>query len=143
MDKPTAPKPCRGYQLSIHQNRNQEGVSRAAGSAEGWGRNPVSDTDRVIKNLIMGDVADDYEEFEHVLKNVTASAADRGISVDRQVVFDKLKELVKEGRVRAYVYLTKQQSFAETAECSADRIDDLWFYITPKGLEVFEPFGEE
>jgi hypothetical protein len=104
---------------------------------------PLSDTDPVIRNLIMGDVADDYEEFEHILKNVTVRARERGISVDRQLIFRKLGELVSQGYIQAYSYLPEHQSFAETANYSADSVDELWFYITPKGLQVFEPVGEE
>lgn len=94
-------------------------------------------------NLILGDVADDYEEFHHILKNVTQEAAERGISLVRKQVFDELEDLVSQGYILAYVYLPQQNVFAVTADYSPERIDDLWFYITPKGLQVFEPQFDE
>ncbi len=103
----------------------------------------MSDTDENIKNLILGDVADDYEEFEHVVKTVISEAAERGIPVDRQEIFDKLRELVKQGYVQSFSYLANQNSFAKVAEYSADRISEVWFYITPKGLLIFKPSPEE
>jgi hypothetical protein len=102
----------------------------------------VSETGEIIRNLILGDVADDYEEFDHVVKTVTSEAAERGISVDRQEILDKLGDLVNEGCVQSFLYLADQNSFAKVAEYSADRIDDLWFYIAPKGLLIFKPSGE-
>ena len=95
----------------------------------------MSDTSEVIKNLIMCDVADDYEEFEHIIESVSQWASERGIPVDRRMVLDKLGELIGAGYVGAYLYLPAQQAFAKSLEYSEALIAELWFYITPKGLQ--------
>ncbi|MDE3179134.1 MAG: hypothetical protein KGM47_05680 [Acidobacteriota bacterium] len=91
----------------------------------------------------MGDVADDYEEFEHIVDSMVADASHHGITIDRWAVLDKLGELVREGLVQPYVYRQDLRSFVETGDYSSDRVGDLWFYITAEGLRVFEPTGRE
>jgi hypothetical protein len=103
----------------------------------------MKDADRLVRNLIMGDVADDYEEFDHVVRNVTVEASEFGVAADRGLVFEKLGELLREGLIQAYEYRPDDRSFVETQDYSSDRVGDLWFYITPRGLQVFEPTHRE
>ena len=90
----------------------------------------------------MTEIADDYEEFEWLLKCVNRWGAAHGIAVDRQTVLEKLGELVSESCATAYVYSETRQEF-DPVEYSPERLDELWFYVTPKGKQLARELQEE
>jgi hypothetical protein len=88
-----------------------------------------------IKESVMMEIANDYEEFEWLLNCVNRWGAEHGIAVDRRTVLEKLGELISEGYATAYVYCERGQEF-RPAEYSPERVDELWFYLTPKGRQL-------
>jgi hypothetical protein len=75
-----------------------------------------------------------------VVKEVTCWATEHGTSANRQTIFEKLRDLINEGYMHAYVYSQDSARF-EPAECSLENLDNLWFYVTPKGIEFVTEVG--
>jgi hypothetical protein len=91
---------------------------------------------QTVKESVANAMADDYESLEIILADVAKEADKYGFSFDRQMVLRALKELTDEGYAQAYD-LSPQPPHAAKVEYSEDRVDDLWFYLTPKGISFF------
>lgn len=83
----------------------------------------------------MNVIADDYESFEIVWEHVLKWAAERGLAVQRDAVAETLERAIREGDARAYL-LSPQPPHSQSVDFSLDRIEDLWFYVTPKGKQA-------
>lgn len=101
----------------------------------------MEDSSRFIKECVIRAVSDDYEEFERVLADVTGWAVERGVDVDRQRVLRALEDAIAEGYARAYV-LSGTPPYSTAVEYSAALLDDLWFYVTPKGKHLARELQE-
>ncbi|HEX5411840.1 MAG TPA: hypothetical protein VFZ27_08245 [Terriglobia bacterium] len=95
----------------------------------------MKDSSRFVKECVIRAVSDDYEEFERVFADVTGWAAERGIVIDRQGVLSALEGAIAEGYASAYV-LSGTPPYSTPVEYSAALLDDLWFYVTPKGKHL-------
>jgi hypothetical protein len=95
----------------------------------------MKDLNELLKEYVLRSVADDYEEFERILAEVTGWAAARGITVDPQGVLRALDELISEGYAQAYL-LASTPPYSTPVEHSAERVDDRWFYVTPRGKQL-------
>ena len=57
----------------------------------------MKDPGQRIKESVMAEIANDYEEFEWLLKCLKRWGTEHGIAVDRRTVLEKLGELINEG----------------------------------------------
>jgi hypothetical protein len=96
--------------------------------------------DQTIRELVVCAAANDYENFEMVVKEVTRWAAEEGTDSNRQTIFERLSELITDGFMRAYVY-SRESARYEMAECSRENLDELWFYVTDKGKQFVTELG--
>jgi hypothetical protein len=96
--------------------------------------------DQTVRELVVCAAADDYEDFEKVVKEVTGWAVEHGTSANRQTIFEKLREVISDGYMRAYVYSQESARF-EQAECTVENLDRLWFYVTAKGKQLVTDLG--
>jgi hypothetical protein len=96
--------------------------------------------DHTIRELVICAAADDYEDFEMVVNEVTRWAAEEGTASNRQTIFEKLREVITDGFMGAYVYSQESTKF-EPAECSLENLDELWFYVTAKGKQFVITLG--
>ena len=99
----------------------------------------MKDLHQIITEYALRAISDDYEDFERVLKDVSGWTAERGITVDRQAVVKALEGLISDGCAQAYLLSAK----AEPVDYSADRVDEVWFYVTSKGKELAGQFREK
>jgi hypothetical protein len=58
----------------------------------------------------------------------------RGESIARDAVAAALVHAIREGKAKAYL-LSPQPPHSLAVEFSLDRIDELWFYVIPKGKQ--------
>lgn len=97
----------------------------------------------VIKEYVLRAISDDYEEFERIFEDASGWAANRGIKANPENVVEALGQLISEGYARAYTFGTSRSRKPEPAEYSADSVDSLWFYVTPKGKQLARQLQEE
>jgi hypothetical protein len=102
----------------------------------------MKDLNQLLKEYVVRAISDDYEEFERVLADVTGWAVERGIAVDRQRILKALEDAISEGYAQAYVLSTKPP-YSTPVEYSPEHVDDLWFYVTPKGKQLALQLQEE
>lgn len=102
----------------------------------------MKNPNQIVKECVIRAVSDDYEEFQRVLTDVTAWAAERGIVVDRGGVLSALEDAIAEGYARAYV-LSGTAPYSTPVQYSAARLGDLWFYVTPQGKQLARELQEE
>jgi len=55
-----------------------------------------------LKDCVVSEVSDDYENFEIVLKSTKRLAASKGIKVGENEVVDALQRAISEGLISAY-----------------------------------------
>ena len=102
----------------------------------------IGNRQELLRELILGAVADLYESFEMVLEHVTKLATERGLSITRDDVAETLGCVIREGYVQAYV-LSPQEPHSQPVDFHPDDIDELWFYVTPKGGRVVEQWAKK
>ena len=90
--------------------------------------------ERVIDEFVVEAVANDYENFECVVQQVTKWSARIGLRTTRQELIDALERAIGNGYALAYS-LSPQEPHSQVVEFSRARLDELWFYVTPKGRE--------
>jgi hypothetical protein len=85
-----------------------------------------------LPEFVLRAIADDYEYFEQIIEDVTGWASEHGVDADQQAIRRALEGLIKDGYAQSYVLSNK----IEAVSYSADRLDELSFYLTPKGKEL-------
>jgi hypothetical protein len=115
-------------------------------SIDSWWDDLVRDRSKAVQELVIGVIADEYQSLESILKSVNEWGAGPGfeksgdaeaVPVSRSEVIRALRELIREGYAMACV-LNTQVPHVRTVEFRESEINDLWFYITPKGQIAVE-----
>jgi hypothetical protein len=96
-------------------------------------------------------IADDYEEPNHVYRDVAVRAVACGIPVTPISVERVLLELVEQGLAKAYVLSPFDPVIELETAPRLEEIADYYFWITPNGLSMFRaardsnewPFDDE
>ena len=92
---------------------------------------------RSLDEFIIEAVANDYENFECIVEQVTKWTARTGLHANRQELIDALERAIREGYALAYL-LSPREPHSQAVDFSRERLDELWFYVTPKGREFVE-----
>jgi hypothetical protein len=92
----------------------------------------MSDNEQALYEIVLINMADDYESFEYLLEHAQQWASENGVSVTRDAIAAALGRAIREGDAKAYL-LSSRPPHSQVVEFSLDRIDDLWYYVTPKG----------
>jgi len=103
----------------------------------------MKDLNQFVRKHVLRSISDDYENFDRILKDVSGWAAEREASVDHQTALKALDELISDGYAQAYCFSTVPPGGAEEVSYSADRLDDLWFYVTPRGKRRAHELAKE
>jgi hypothetical protein len=91
--------------------------------------------ERILDELVLEAASNDFESFQCILAQVTKWSDEKGLPTSRQEVLEALQRVIREGYALAYL-LSPQEPHSQTVEFSLDRLDDFWFYVTPKGREL-------
>lgn len=102
----------------------------------------MKDVNQYLREYVLGAISDDYESFETILADIDRWAAKGRAVVDRQKVLKALEELIGEGYAQAFSFEFPFKEAIPT-EYSAKSVDDLWFYVTPKGKQLAYDLQEE
>jgi hypothetical protein len=98
--------------------------------------------------LVLDSVADDYESLEIILGCINKPEANlesepwvarNPAPVSRPDVVEALRVLIREGYVQAYM-LNTEEPYTQAVDFREEAVDDLWFYVTPKGKLTVDKF---
>ncbi len=92
----------------------------------------MRDESDFLKNWVINEVSDDYENFEMVLKWTKRRAVSKRIKASETEVVKALERAISEGFVSAYV-LSPFPPHSRKVEYTADQLYALWYYATPIG----------
>jgi hypothetical protein len=100
----------------------------------------------LLRILILNDVADDYENLEHVTAEVARVAAINRLRIDREEVCIELSNLIAYGLIGAY-RLSASSINEVAAVTAAASLGDYYYWQTPKGRAAHQnvewPFDDE
>jgi hypothetical protein len=105
----------------------------------------------LTRQIVLGAIADDYEEPNHIYQDVEARATTCGIPITVGSVQRILLELVEQGLAKAYILSPFEPVVELDGAPRIETIANHYFWITPYGLTVFRtardsndwPFDEE
>src|SRR5690349_13495895 len=97
-----------------------------------WERQGMKHHDQILNEHVLRSISDDYENFERIVEDVRGWMKEKGIPSDRQRVLGALSDLIAEGYAQAFSFSESPQQEPKITAYSAERIDELWFYVTPK-----------
>jgi len=102
----------------------------------------MTDATQALHDLVLEAMANGYESFECVLEQVLPWASQRGIKAARSDVAKGLEWAIREGYAKAYL-LSAQPPHSQPVAFSRERLDDLWYYVTPNGMQRVEQLERE
>ncbi len=93
------------------------------------------ENNRVFRDFVLEAVSNDYESIDQILEQVVSWSNNQGLIPTHEDIVGILENTIKEGYVQAYL-LSAEEPRIQVVEFSPDRLDRLWFYVTPKGKEI-------
>ncbi len=118
---------------------------------DGWWDSLVRDRARDILELVLNEIADDYENLDTIMEYINRRdpsldpanwEALRAIPVSRPEVISALTELVREGFAQAYI-LQSHEPYSRPVKLSQGDIGSLWFLVTAKGAAAVKRLSRE
>ena len=113
-------------------------------SIDSWWDSRVRNRNQALLELVINAIADDYESLEIIQKSINEWGEDfnsqswpamKAVPVSRHEIIKALEELTREGYAQTYV-LRAHEPFSQAVEFRKDGINDLWFFLTPKGVSA-------
>ena len=120
-------------------------------SIDSWWDSRVRDRSQALLELVINAIADDYESVEIIDLSINvldlevrpeAWPARTAAPVSRHEIIKALEELTREGYAQAYCFDAAELN-AVAVEFNKDGINDLWFYVTPKGVGAVKKLAEQ
>ena len=97
--------------------------------------------ERALKTYVMSCIADDYEEFSEISSTVSKWAEEDGLHFDREAILDQLSELIRGNEAQAY-NLSSRQPHVVPVDFSEGSTENVWFMLTPSGIEALAALEE-
>src|SRR4051812_43758449 len=92
------------------------------------------DRSKFVRDCIMDSIANDYEDFEMIVNETNKFSAQKGIKASRGEISETLRQLIEGGYAQSYIFPAGQSGHPQPVSYAGDRVAELWFYLTPKGL---------
>ena len=92
--------------------------------------------EEIIQHLTLRAIADDYENFDRILRDVKRWAATRGFKPRESAILKALDSLIQASCARAYSLSEAPGAKPQIVPFRENRVDELWFYVTPKGKRL-------
>ena len=92
--------------------------------------------DELVRQLVLAEIADDYEEPDHIWENVAQRAEMCSLPVERAMIARILLELVDLGLARAYDLSLRGPARELDTAPPLEQIAKYYFWITPQGKDV-------
>jgi hypothetical protein len=94
----------------------------------------MSSRQEILQDLVLNSFADDFEDFEMIVHEVTQWGNEKDLTFSREEIAAALEQSISNGHAQAYVLSPTMPS--RTAKFSREHIDDFYFYLTPAGREL-------
>lgn len=120
-------------------------------SIDNWWDSRVRGRSQAVLELVIQAIADDYETLEIIHQSINigdhelspeAWPARSAVPVSRHEIVKALGELTREGYAQSYCFGLGEAN-AVAVKFSKDGINDLWFYVTPKGENAVKRLFEQ
>ncbi|HLY63549.1 MAG TPA: hypothetical protein VKV95_22655 [Terriglobia bacterium] len=120
-------------------------------SIDSWWDSRVRDRSQALLELVINAIADDYENVEIIDQSINqwdvevrpeTWPARSAVPVSRHEIIKALEELTREGYAQSYCFDAAELN-AVAVEFAKDGINDLWFYVTPKGVSAVKKLAEQ
>jgi hypothetical protein len=87
-----------------------------------------------LQNLVLNAFADDFEDFEMIIHEVTQWAAEKGLTFSQDEIAEALEQSIRSGYAKAYVLSPTLPG--RIADFSRENINEFYFCLTPEGLRI-------
>jgi ribonuclease HI len=115
-------------------------LQHTAESSESRHNSMTNDTEE-LSRLVLQAVADDFEEIEMIVHDVTKWLGGVDDSTYRRQIEHALMKCIADKNVKAYETSDELQQFVAT-QADLQKINDHWFYITEQGKEQLRRLDE-
>jgi len=115
-------------------------LQHTAESSESRQNSMTNDTEE-LSRLVLQAVADDFEEIEMIVHDVTKWLGGVDDSTYRRQIEHALMKCIADKNVKAYETSDELQQFVAT-QADLQKINDHWFYITEQGKEQLRRLDE-
>ncbi len=88
-----------------------------------------------VEDYVLNVIADDYESWLMILKEVRRMSKQDGVTVRRSEILKALDHIVTTGLAKAYV-LSSTQPYATIVDWNRDRVREFYYYVTPDGVRL-------
>lgn len=95
----------------------------------------MSSNDNYCRDLVIHGTANLYESFDSLFEQVEQWAREDNLTMTRDQVVEGLRQAVSEGYVQPYI-LSSHPPHSTPVPSFADRLGDLYFYVTAKGKQL-------
>jgi len=102
----------------------------------------MNNPSELVKECVLRAISDDYENLEKILEDVGVWLGERKALADDSTVIGALGALIDEGYAQTYDLSSHPLGEAKAVSYSAKMINELWFYVTPKGKKLARSFQE-
>ena len=89
----------------------------------------------------MTSVADDYENLQLIIRDVTRWGKRLQVSPTREEVIKAIEHVIVDGYAQSYLLLPRSPHSVPVA-FDLQRVDDLYFYLTPAGKKLVKNVEE-
>jgi hypothetical protein len=97
----------------------------------------------MLSEFCLRAISDDYENFAKVLTDVASWTKERGVKANSESILSALEALISDGYAQAYILSSDPPGNAKAVSYSRDRLEELWFYLTPNGKQLAIQFREK
>ena len=101
----------------------------------------MGDRENFLMECIISVASDDYESFAIIFEQTSRLGMQKGIYVTEAEVARAIERAIAGGFAQAYV-LSPHEPHSVKVEYSPERLDELWFYVTPHGKRAAKSIPE-
>jgi hypothetical protein len=99
----------------------------------------MSAADFNLESALLYAVADDYEDFQTVLKTVTEWAIEEGVQLSPDAIRKGLCETIRKGLIDAKAF--SGGSYSPVASVNAAQLTTYWFCTSKQGAQILKQLG--
>jgi hypothetical protein len=104
-------------------------------------RQTEEDRKNFMRDLVMTCMADDYENLEIIMRDVTNWGEGRHVFPTRAEVVSAIEKVIADGYAQSFL-LSPRPLHSTAVAFDLERVDDLYFYLTPVGKKIVKNVDE-
>src|ERR1700722_17851640 len=100
-------------------------------------RQPAEDQNDFIRDLLLNSMAEDYENLQIIIRDVTNWGERRHVRPTRTEVVSAIEKVIADGYAQSFL-LSPRPPHSTAVAFDLKRVDDLYFYLTPVGKKILK-----